>query len=265
MNPNKAVVIDTQLDYKTDDASTAIASEFQPVLSMRDLFTWVALSATLLGFVRLTMINDTNPHDDLMEYLVGQMVVPGIIGLIYLRRKLACDGLQHELSPGHWLLCLLGMATPFYLVQTYLSSLVINYPGEDRGSDLIFFVVGALGTEAIYTIGFAFFLSVRKTWWWLLVPWSLWYAARVLVTFYTLVDFDFYLYWQDNGGIYVLVLLTVFLVLFLGLTVYDAVASKSSRNWLHWFGIATFSVKLVALEIFAIEYLTYHWTYMFGE
>lgn len=211
-------------------------------ISLIDLFVWMSCtglfcavsqnSFQLIWQDNFTAILLLIPV--LLAYPVG-LTALFLFGMRRLRRK------PTSFQPGHWLLCLQGVAGILYIVST-LKSLVIDsgyfvaFPPEDTSWQFYIplmeqFVV----MIAIVVTGCL--LPVRMIWRSYLVAICFLYGVTILQLVlllsdsnFMLVDFDWFTTAYLAG-----ILFTFFLLI--GLAVYDKLTTDERRDLLHWLGV----------------------------
>ncbi|MBA2117465.1 hypothetical protein [Bremerella alba] len=179
----------------------------------------------------------------------------GVVGIFYILRTSTREK-SEPFQPGHWLLILLGVSAPFYVLSN-ITQVILFYDGfADTESYLRVNTVAIIFWQIVewgLVLLLAFTLPVRGGWRVLLVV----YFFGTVIFLAELVSLHFQLHvaaetWYGYLSTWYFVLSAVLLV---GLAIWDVATTTQRRDWLHWVGSTNELVFFTPTFVFWIQSL----------
>lgn len=227
--------------------------EPQPIrLRLADLFVWMTAAAVMLGLWSRIWVDEYGQVANTFSILIS---VPEIIAYVngatgiwlFGRRWWRREWIAFQ--PGHWLLCLVGVMSLFYLVSLgiYLlgwnGGLTIYAPYSTSWNIGFILEMTRQAVGLFVLIAMSMMVPVRRGWRWTIVPFLASESLGLLA--YWMLSFQ----WGTDWVLAYLSLppwLTILnLVLLIVIATWDARTAPSRRDWLHWTGVATFGMLTI--------------------
>ncbi|WP_147274195.1 hypothetical protein [Bremerella cremea] len=232
-----------------------------PPFTLRMLLVWVAICAVLIEFWRQ---GNSRSEDLAWDSLVGIKLVIWSAGLSGLGLRIWWwkQGRNIPWQPGHWLLCLVGCVG----LSPILSKLVLEifwridpYPNPvglliQQSFPYVFLLAAVL---AIW--GVIFFAPMRHVWTLALFPEAITRSLSLVLELYfaifqpLLIPSGSTTYTVVIWGYGIISTISPLPILILAL--WDGVMNEQPRDWMHWAGVAAWSLLMLYPYLAAVVLL----------
>ncbi|WP_146118679.1 hypothetical protein [Blastopirellula marina] len=220
------------------------AAQGQLTLSLRDLFVWTFLCGLMIAAERFST-PWLDPNEIHFARWAAQMINALSLGTglfaLYRFSQQPKDATSNPWQPGHWLLCLVGVLAPWYLLKVAWDYHYFWFqtPGPLEEFRSYFLVNGCLAITAwIVLLGVGLLLPVRPRYWWLILfRFTVYFAMIIYAEIWTAFDATFpglslllrWFPWNYPLGLAYLIVLSTL----------DAWQNGRHRDAVHWIGIVT--------------------------
>lgn len=241
------------MDEDQDFTSAVDAPRSQ--LTLLDIMVGVTIAAVTCGF----WLQNSQPQNQMIQVV---LMVPMLVIFVLGGTVLFSFGRRYflkqpiDFQPGHWLLCLMGVAFVNQSIAQLVRVLVIS-PNEMISTDnqnaiMLFF----LGQHVVFLVSFliaGIVMPVRAAWRLILVPTALQNMLAICLFVGVLLGHQ----WFSLSGIYPYANVAIHLmgiIILPILVTWDYATTNGQRDWLHWLGVAAmliWNVPTLVLQMMA--------------